>query len=255
MVEIYREKKLRMNELILVFYPSNHEHLILFSFKSIFPGRSEEPRMQANCLAEKWNVIELMHTTLNNITMQVPIARWRFRLCVWNDDTFYLLVSKQDAISNVAFNHTLYSEAASFISTQRQIQSEYTFLHSIIKTIQNVKCKYRNPSILFASSNYFTNATNTHKYKCCFLSQLLIVHFSFVQYKTCLCRALNKPKSELTPEELARQEEEEFNTGPLSVLTQSVKNNTQVLINCRNNKKLLGRVKAFDRHCNMVLER
>ncbi|XP_026302098.1 probable small nuclear ribonucleoprotein Sm D2 [Apis mellifera] len=46
----------------------------------------------------------------------------------------------------------------------------------------------------------------------------------------------------------------EFNTGPLSVLTQSVKNNTQVLINCRNNKKLLGRVKAFDRHCNMVLE-
>lgn len=66
---------------------------------------------------------------------------------------------------------------------------------------------------------------------------------------------MNKPKSELTPDELARQEEEEFNTGPLSVLTQSVKNNTQVLINCRNNKKLLGRVKAFDRHCNMVLER
>ena len=37
-------------------------------------------------------------------------------------------------------------------------------------------------------------------------------------------------------------------------MTQSVKSNTQVLINCRNNKKLLGRVKAFDRHCNMVLE-
>nr|XP_020642657.1 small nuclear ribonucleoprotein Sm D2 isoform X1 [Pogona vitticeps] len=65
---------------------------------------------------------------------------------------------------------------------------------------------------------------------------------------------LNKPKSEMTPEELQKREEEEFNTGPLSVLTQSVKNNTQVLINCRNNKKLLGRVKAFDRHCNMVLE-
>jgi small nuclear ribonucleoprotein (snRNP)-like protein len=30
---------------------------------------------------------------------------------------------------------------------------------------------------------------------------------------------------------------------------------TQVLINCRNNKKLLGRVKAFDRHCNMVRRR
>ncbi|XP_046629453.1 probable small nuclear ribonucleoprotein Sm D2 [Neodiprion virginianus] len=66
--------------------------------------------------------------------------------------------------------------------------------------------------------------------------------------------SLTKPKSEMTPEELSKREEEEFNTGPLSVLTQSVKNNTQVLINCRNNKKLLGRVKAFDRHCNMVLE-
>jgi hypothetical protein len=28
----------------------------------------------------------------------------------------------------------------------------------------------------------------------------------------------------------------------------------QVLINCRNNHKLLARVKAFDRHCNMILE-
>jgi small nuclear ribonucleoprotein D2 len=31
----------------------------------------------------------------------------------------------------------------------------------------------------------------------------------------------------------------------------SVRNNTQVLINLRNNHKLLGRVRAFDRHCNM----
>ncbi|XP_020538457.1 small nuclear ribonucleoprotein Sm D2 isoform X2 [Jatropha curcas] len=70
----------------------------------------------------------------------------------------------------------------------------------------------------------------------------------------------------------AKNESEEFSTGPLSVLMMSVKNNTQlqlllvcifvlhillcnwVLINCRNNKKLLGRVRAFDRHCNMVLE-
>merc|ERR1719400_1104843 len=63
-----------------------------------------------------------------------------------------------------------------------------------------------------------------------------------------------KPKAQMTPEELSKLEDEEYNTGPLSVLTQSVKNNTQVLINCRNNKKLLARVKAFDRHCNMVLE-
>ncbi|CAG5127498.1 unnamed protein product, partial [Candidula unifasciata] len=56
--------------------------------------------------------------------------------------------------------------------------------------------------------------------------------------------AVQKPKSEMTPEELSQHEQEGFNTGPLSVLTQSVKNNTQ----------LLARVKAFDRHCNMVLE-
>ena len=33
-----------------------------------------------------------------------------------------------------------------------------------------------------------------------------------------------------------------------------MRNHTQVLISCRNNRKLLARVKAFDRHCNMVLE-
>jgi small nuclear ribonucleoprotein D2 len=63
-----------------------------------------------------------------------------------------------------------------------------------------------------------------------------------------------KPKAELTEEELKRLEEEEFTTGPLSVLTLAVKNHTPVLINCRNNKKLFARVKAFDRHMNMVLE-
>ena len=65
---------------------------------------------------------------------------------------------------------------------------------------------------------------------------------------------LAKPKQEMTPEELKQREEEEFRTGPLSLLTDAVKNNTQVLIACRNNRKLLARVKAFDRHCNMVLE-
>ncbi|RLN98792.1 hypothetical protein BBJ28_00022458 [Nothophytophthora sp. Chile5] len=51
-----------------------------------------------------------------------------------------------------------------------------------------------------------------------------------------------------------QEDEEEFQKGPLSVLMHSVKNNSQVLINVRNNHKLLARVKAFDRHCNMVLE-
>ncbi|KAI9099859.1 hypothetical protein DFS34DRAFT_579124 [Phlyctochytrium arcticum] len=63
-----------------------------------------------------------------------------------------------------------------------------------------------------------------------------------------------KTKSQMTEAELAALEESEFQTGPLSVLTQSVKNNSQILIMCRNNRKLLARVKAFDRHCNMVLE-
>jgi small nuclear ribonucleoprotein D2 len=58
----------------------------------------------------------------------------------------------------------------------------------------------------------------------------------------------------LSPEEEARREEALMLSGPLSVLTHAVKSNEPVLINCRNNKKLLGRVKAFDRHCNMVLE-
>ncbi|KAJ8466427.1 hypothetical protein OPV22_028979 [Ensete ventricosum] len=67
-------------------------------------------------------------------------------------------------------------------------------------------------------------------------------------------RDLNCLSRPMEDETNAKKEEEEFNTGPLSVLMMSVKNNTQVLINCRNNKKLLGRVRAFDRHCNMVLE-
>lgn len=46
----------------------------------------------------------------------------------------------------------------------------------------------------------------------------------------------------------------EISQGPLSVLQQSVRNHTQVLISLRNNRKLLARVKAFDRHSNMVLE-
>merc|ERR1711916_394145 len=42
--------------------------------------------------------------------------------------------------------------------------------------------------------------------------------------------------------------------GPLSMLADVVKNATQVLISLRNNRKLLCRVRAFDRHFNMVLE-
>jgi small nuclear ribonucleoprotein D2 len=65
---------------------------------------------------------------------------------------------------------------------------------------------------------------------------------------------MSRRKDEPEIEDPEKAEQERFRTGPLSVLTESVKNNTQVLINVRNNKKLLARVKAFDRHCNMVLE-
>ena len=58
----------------------------------------------------------------------------------------------------------------------------------------------------------------------------------------------------MTVEEIEKKEQEEFNTGPMQVLTKSVKEHTQVLIMCRNNRKLLCYVKAFDRHMNMVLE-
>ncbi|CAF9904088.1 MAG: mRNA splicing protein [Heterodermia speciosa] len=65
---------------------------------------------------------------------------------------------------------------------------------------------------------------------------------------------LNKPRSDLIEYEIALLEEHEFTSGPLSILQTAVRSHTQVLISCRNNRKLLARVKAFDRHCNMVLE-
>ncbi|KAI4851556.1 hypothetical protein E4T44_02056 [Aureobasidium sp. EXF-8845] len=79
-------------------------------------------------------------------------------------------------------------------------------------------------------------------------------------------RAASSRKSHLDPSsvastntlnseyEIARVEEHEFTAGPLSILQTAVRNHNQVVISCRNNRKLLARVKAFDRHCNMVLE-
>src|SRR3989338_972623 len=49
-------------------------------------------------------------------------------------------------------------------------------------------------------------------------------------------------------------EEEDWRSGPMALLLESVRKNTPVLIFCRNNHKLLARVNAFDRHFNMVLE-
>lgn len=62
----------------------------------------------------------------------------------------------------------------------------------------------------------------------------------------------NVNKSDMDEGQMKELEEFEISQGPLSVLQQSVRNNTTVLISLRNNKKLLARVKAFDRHANMV---
>lgn len=48
--------------------------------------------------------------------------------------------------------------------------------------------------------------------------------------------------------------EEHFDFGPFSSLLKSVRINDQILVSCRNNKKILGTLKAFDRHLNLVLE-
>ncbi|PHH83686.1 hypothetical protein CDD83_2948 [Cordyceps sp. RAO-2017] len=65
---------------------------------------------------------------------------------------------------------------------------------------------------------------------------------------------LTKSRADLTEYEIAQLEEHEFSAGPLSVLQTAVRQHVQVLISIRNNRKLLARVKAFDRHCNMILE-
>ena len=65
--------------------------------------------------------------------------------------------------------------------------------------------------------------------------------------------AIMKPKSEMTEAEVLALEEAEFQTGPLSLLSTSVKSASQILImtrysislTVRNNRKLLARVKAL----------
>ena len=58
----------------------------------------------------------------------------------------------------------------------------------------------------------------------------------------------------MTHEEREAREQEELSTGPIRVLTDSVTSGMKIMINCTNNKRLLGRLKAFDRHFNVVLE-
>jgi small nuclear ribonucleoprotein (snRNP)-like protein len=50
------------------------------------------------------------------------------------------------------------------------------------------------------------------------------------------------------------RKQEYFSTRRLGILTRPVENNSQVLINCRDNRILLGRVSTFDKRCNMALK-
>eukprot|EP01013_Petalomonas_cantuscygni_P035538 TRINITY_DN6415_c0_g1_i1.p2 TRINITY_DN6415_c0_g1~~TRINITY_DN6415_c0_g1_i1.p2 ORF type:complete len:178 (-),score=18.59 TRINITY_DN6415_c0_g1_i1:115-648(-) len=49
------------------------------------------------------------------------------------------------------------------------------------------------------------------------------------------------------------EEEEEMQTGPMSILYHAVKTGEPILVHCRNDRKLCGRLKMFDRHFNMIL--
>lgn len=65
---------------------------------------------------------------------------------------------------------------------------------------------------------------------------------------------IDRPKSELNKDELSQLEEFEFKHGPMSLINDSMQSRTPIIISLRNNHKIIARVKAFDRHCNMVLE-
>ncbi|ODV84285.1 hypothetical protein CANARDRAFT_201297 [[Candida] arabinofermentans NRRL YB-2248] len=69
-----------------------------------------------------------------------------------------------------------------------------------------------------------------------------------------MSKLVNIPKAELSEKDLQDLEDYEFQHGPLKLLTQATQSNFTVIISLRNNHKLISKVKAFDRHCNMILE-
>jgi len=57
----------------------------------------------------------------------------------------------------------------------------------------------------------------------------------------------------MAEEKTLEEKEKELLQGPLSMLVEAAKTNGQILVNVRNNHKLLARIKAFDKHCNLIL--
>ncbi len=54
--------------------------------------------------------------------------------------------------------------------------------------------------------------------------------------------------------EQERDEEQALQNGPFSVLSNAQKNECKLVISCRNDKILIAKLLAFDRHFNMILE-
>eukprot|EP01083_Nonionella_stella_P080857 222369_1 len=69
-----------------------------------------------------------------------------------------------------------------------------------------------------------------------------------------LYNSMSHPDSDPSQTNFGTGSEQNLKSGPFSVLYNAVKGNSQVLINVRNNHKILGRVKAYDRHMNLLLE-
>lgn len=49
-------------------------------------------------------------------------------------------------------------------------------------------------------------------------------------------------------------EAEQLNNGPFQLLKSSVIERVPILVKCRHNKMIYGRVKAFDKHFNLLME-
>jgi small nuclear ribonucleoprotein D2 len=66
--------------------------------------------------------------------------------------------------------------------------------------------------------------------------------------------SVDKPRNEMTDDELRKHEQDEFAQGPMRLLTEATTIGAPILIHLRNDHRLVAKVRAFDRHCNMVLE-
>jgi small nuclear ribonucleoprotein D2 len=49
-------------------------------------------------------------------------------------------------------------------------------------------------------------------------------------------------------------EQDQLNKGPFELLKTAVRQKLPILVKCRHNKSIYGRVKAFDKHFNLLME-